>query len=100
MVEMLDYYSDDFRLKSIVTSDLQDLDYSYDSVGNVRQMNESVAGSYWTYGYDDLDRLTSAVEKDTTTLNYSYSSIGNILQTWDGDDFMNYSYEAGPHAVN
>ena len=91
---------------------LQDIEYIYDAVGNIVQMNdESPLSNAKTvlYTYDDLYRLTSA---STTATNagsgyneqYTYDAIGNILTK--GNSVTTYSYQgtttgsyANPHAV-
>jgi uncharacterized protein RhaS with RHS repeats len=39
---------------------LQDLNYEFDNVGNILEIEDDVLDSVKTYGYDDLDRLVSA----------------------------------------
>jgi YD repeat-containing protein len=101
LVSKLDYYSDSFRLKSINTGVLQNLNYSYDGVGNVLSMNDYANNSLWTYGYDPLDRLVSANESGGLSQSFRYNSIGNILSSSNGSALFNFTYgvSAGPHAV-
>jgi RHS repeat-associated protein len=101
LVSQLEYYTTDFRLKSIKTGGLQGLNYTYDKVGNVQTMNDYVNGSSWTYGYDPLDRLVSAVEFSGLNQSYQYNSVGNLMQVSNGSADVNYTYgiSAGPHAV-
>jgi len=100
-VSKLDYYADDFRLKTVVTGALQSLAYKYDSKGNIIQMNESVDGKYQSYSYDDLDRLITAQENSGFDYEYGYNSIGNLI-SWDNATHVySYSYgeDAGAHAL-
>jgi len=105
LVSKLDYFSDSFRLKTIKTASIQNLSYSYDGVGNVVVMNDSVNGSFWSFGYDSLDRLLSADELGGLYQWFNYSSIGNILAVHVNrslsSDFFQYNYSVGvrPHAV-
>lgn len=119
------YSEDDFRLSSIVTSDLQNFSYTYDSVGNVMSIVDSVNASpeetvydyaynkttiipavppvVQSFAYDDLDRLASATESDGGySRDYTYNSIGNLLSIV-GDE-KNWTFEYGngtkvPHAI-
>jgi RHS repeat-associated protein len=101
LVSLLDYYSTDFRLKSIHTGSLQGLNYTYDGVGNVLSMYDYVNGSLWGYGYDLLNRLISVSENGVVNQSFQYSSLGNLVLVNNGSAYTNYSYgvSAGPHAV-
>lgn len=90
---------------------IQDLNYTYDAVGNITQIVDSSstsAAKALTYGYDDLHRLTSAVAINTAnganyTQAYTYDALGNIVS----GPWGNYFYQgsiiasnwANPHAV-
>jgi hypothetical protein len=37
----------------------QDLNYEFDNVGNILEVEDNILNSVRIYGYDDLDRLTS-----------------------------------------
>lgn len=82
------------------TSTYQDLQYTYDSGGNITAIIDSVNGNQ-TLGYDAINRLTSAVGPDGT-VNYVYNSIGNLL---DNSQIGTYFYPSSgnfsvrPHAV-
>ncbi|WP_164997933.1 hypothetical protein [Methanolobus psychrotolerans] len=54
------YDSQKLLLDRIYTQNLQDLNYDFDNVGNILEIEDNVLSSVKTYGYDDLDRLTSA----------------------------------------
>lgn len=78
------YDSENNRLTRIKTDSLQQLDYTYDNVGNVRSINDSVNSRMYRMGYDGLDRLVN------TTINsdiyqYEYDSIGNIRRIVRGN---------------
>ncbi len=90
------------RLKKIYTVNssvtvLQNLNYAYDSVGNIVSIADNVNTASQTFNYDELNRLKSA-SGSYGTKNYSYDKIGNITQK----DGINYTYGLGglkPHAV-
>jgi len=105
-----DAEDDNFRLWQVRTTNggtthLQ-LEYAYDSVGNVQSITDVGKGSQvQTFGYDSLDRLPGAEATGgsvpTYTQTYSYTKVGNI----DDFDGRAYAYEgsghlhAQPHAV-
>jgi YD repeat-containing protein len=68
------YYENNQRLKSILTSPLQDLTYTYDKTGNIIRIMDAVRSYTKDYAYDDLDRLLSGDGK-----SYTYNAIGNII---------------------
>jgi RHS repeat-associated protein len=93
------------------TQNVQDLNYTYDAVGNVLQLNDQSelnTRKIITYAYDDLYRLTSArtthaVAGQNYLQTYQYDAIGNL--TYKSDQGT-YVYEgnqgnsyANPHAV-
>jgi len=103
------YTYDDYtlRLTHITTTDangttIQDLDYSFDNIGNIKTILDSIHESNTQYfNYDDINRLTSASSGagGYNTITYNYDDIGNI--THKGDLLFNYEKtgNAGPHAV-
>jgi|GEM_PF-1068994 len=70
------------RLQSLTTTGLQNLSYQYDLVGNITQIQDSIATETQTFGYDALDRLTgwTLVETTRTTQEtYTYDlATGNL----------------------
>lgn len=104
-----------YRLRNKFTvadnQNVQDLSYTYDSVGDITQIvDQSTTQTAKTtdYTYDDLHRLTSATATnaangDNFAQTYSYNAIGNIVNKSDVGD---YDYEgnqgsnyANPHAA-
>ncbi|HZX45435.1 MAG TPA: hypothetical protein VFF28_07180, partial [Candidatus Nanoarchaeia archaeon] len=79
IVTNLQYDSDNHRLRRIVTGDKQDLSYSYDDVGNVIRISDSIKGKERLFAYDGLDRLISAKRSSDFDIDYGYDSIGNML---------------------
>jgi len=95
------YNSDDFRLNRIQTNNLQDMNYSYDSVGNVLGITNNLLTKTQTFGYDDLDRLKTASETGGFNYSYDYNAIGNITKFTNAGVDMDYTYgqSAGVHAL-
>ncbi len=101
-----------YRLSRIFTqnnvpANLQDLNYTYDPVGNITKIiDSSMVSTAKTvdYVYDDLHRLTSA--NATNAINgqnyyqgFSYNSIGNILSNPLGAFTYAGTNYANPHAA-
>jgi len=102
---VLKYHSDDFRLGRIFTSgsgSLQDLNYTFDNVGNILSIVDALNSTTQSFTYDDLDRISTASETSGYTRAYTYNSIGNILSVNESGTVQNYTYgenSAGPHAL-
>jgi len=92
-------------------TNLQDISYTYDPVGNITKIVDASAtnaGKTAVYGYDDLYRLTSATVTGTANSKdysetYAYDALGNITSKtgqgtylYTGNTGINY---ANPHAV-
>ncbi len=77
---------------------LQDLNYSYDGVGNILSISDLINSASQTFKYDALNRLTQATGVSYGTKIYAYDEIGNIIQK-DGLTFTYSKIGAGPHAV-
>ena len=100
-------YDNNLRLTRIHTFDpfgfdIQDLNYIYDGVGNILQINDAVSGKTQAFEYDELSRLTAADGINTYgSRDFNYDKIGNI-QTKNAKD---YQYAGSgfahtqPHAV-
>ncbi|NWF65696.1 MAG: RHS repeat protein, partial [Chloroflexi bacterium] len=82
---------------------LQNLTYTYDPVGNVLTITDSIAGPQTqTFAYDALDRLTSASASGGTSglysETYTYNAATGNLASKGG---VNYTYASGhAHAVS
>ena len=74
------------------------ISYAYDSVGNVKEINDSFNDINISMEYDYLDRLTYASRDDNDEyesyrINYGYNSIGNIEYVAFGSgENLTYSY--------
>ncbi len=94
-------------------TEVQDLGYVFDSLGNLNTREDSIQGVYESFDYDLLNRLTGGAVYDALDdtereeKTYSYDAVGNIVNKSDvGDDDYEYgtgneagSGDAGPHAV-
>ncbi|MBI3560395.1 MAG: VCBS repeat-containing protein [Gammaproteobacteria bacterium] len=83
-----DYYPDNQRVRNITTPLLQNLTYTYDNIGNVKDISDNLSGGIQNFGYDNLHRLSSASDVSAPAYNYSYSydAIGN-MKTGAGKTF-------------
>ncbi|ETA69520.1 Rhs family protein, partial [Methanolobus tindarius DSM 2278] len=90
------YDAEKLLLDRIYTESLQDLNYEFDNVGNILEIEDNVMNSVKTYGYDDLDRLTSADMSvnsvSTYQRDFSYDQYGCIQQV-DENSITISSYE-------
>lgn len=83
---------------------LQDLSYSFDSVGNITEIEDESETSLAKtnhYEYDDLHRLTRAIitpeEGTPEVFSYTYDILGNMLSN---SSLGEYDYNSiHPHAV-
>ena len=88
---------------------IQDLDYSYDALGNLTGRTDTRLNQSETFLYDNLNRVTqvsTTVAAATTTVTVTYGATGNIASK---SDVGAYTYGqvhggcssgfAGPHAV-
>jgi RHS repeat-associated protein len=76
------YQPNNFYLSSLGSKNssgqtLQNFGYTYDNVGNVKNLSDSVGGMNQSFQYDDLDRLTQAAGPYGSK-SYQYDSLGNI----------------------
>ena len=74
-------------LSTNASQTLQDLNYTYDSAGNIIQITDNVNTASQTFQYDHLNRLIQASNVNYGTKIYSYDSIGNILSK-DGKTYF------------
>ena len=100
------YDAEKLLLDRIYTEDLQDLNYDFDNVGNILEIEDNVMNSVKTYGYDDLDRLTSADMSVNSVPTYQrdfiYDQYGCIRQVDENNaTISSYGYIGVPfHAPN
>lgn len=68
---------------SAMTSTQQNLAYTYDEVGNVKTITDTIWSGSRSFQYDDLNRLKQAtgtfgLNQAQVTHGYTYDAIGNI----------------------
>jgi RHS repeat-associated protein len=100
-----------YRLTNILTSNseaiLQNINYTYDAVGNILNITDNASTDLArsaTYEYDDLNRLSSTtvsylnIPNSNYSQSFSYDAIGNILSN---SALGEYSYElANPQQLS
>jgi YD repeat-containing protein len=98
----LSYNPNTFRVERIKTGNHQDLTYSYDSVGNVIWINDSISSVNKRMAYDKLDRLISfellSGAQIVNAFTYNYGATGNIIEIL-GFENLKYYYSHPVHAV-
>ncbi|MDW7732835.1 MAG: hypothetical protein SCH66_10465 [Methanolobus sp.] len=95
------YDAEKLLLDRIYTESLQDLNYEFDNVGNILEIEDNVLNSVKTYGYDDLDRLTSADmyvnSVPTYQRDFTYDQYGCIHQVDENSvTISSYEYNLTP----
>jgi RHS repeat-associated protein len=95
------YDTEKLLLDRIYTPGLQDLNYEFDNVGNILEIEDDVLDSVKTYGYDDLDRLISADMEVNSVPSYqrdfTYDRYGCIRQVDENSvPISTYSYNMTP----
>jgi len=95
------YDAEKLLLDRIYTESLQDLNYDFDNVGNILEIEDNVLNSVKTYGYDDLDRLTSADMSvnsvSTYQRDFTYDPYGCIRQVDENSvTISSYEYNLTP----
>jgi len=103
VVTTYEYNDLNLRLERMSSMDsqsqvLQDLNYSYDSSGNIIEIIDNVNTASQTFAYDSVNRLVEASGYQYGTKYYEYDEIGNILSK-DGVQYYYGENGAGPHAV-
>ncbi len=99
------------RLKQIkvgtagAPTSVQDWQYGYDAVGNVKTITNTTLSETHNYSYDYLDRLVSGVKSTGAgyTGYYTYTVLGNLQNKTENGVTVTYTYpaagQARPHAV-
>ena len=97
-LEKLGTYTSKTMYDSEQKPDIQGLSYTFDPVGNIKQIKDTVNSNTQSFSYDHLNRLTSATGPHYNTQTYEYDYIGNM--TKKNDIVMKYGEgTAGPHAL-
>ncbi len=96
----------DYRLDRIwtqgPTATVQDLNYTYDTAGNVTQIDDALNLVDQTFTYDILHRIKSAASTGTYNygaLNYTIDAAGNLKQKGTATLEYGGAPEAGAHAM-
>jgi YD repeat-containing protein len=80
--ETLDGVGQGGRLEQILTSGLQNLQYTYDAVGNITEQQDIQNNETMNYSYDSLDRLTGV--SGAINESYTYDPISGNLSSKGG----------------
>ncbi|MFO0940532.1 MAG: RHS repeat-associated core domain-containing protein [Pirellulales bacterium] len=80
-----------YRLVSEKTIGGEEIEYTYDAVGNRLTRTDSSGST--TYEYDNNDRLKRTTDGTKITL-YAYDAAGNQIRTETGADHSDYKYNA------
>ena len=105
-----DYFEDTGRLRRIDSVDLgvgtklQDLNYTWDTIGNLDSRDDASGSSTLTenFTYDNLNRLETYSVTGQAMITVTYDSLGNVISKTDVEGGATYSYNGsgGPHAVS
>lgn len=99
-------YDNNFRLTKIKTEGKQELNYGYDSVGNVNQINDTKNSRFFSMAYDPLNRLifTKIINYTVGTdeeIGFAYNEIAGITNiTYENGEDIYFEYDELPHAPN
>ena len=90
-------------MHTLVTGNLQNLSYAYDSVGNITSIADSINSQTQSFDYDALDRLTSASAngepgQGAYDETYQYDPATGNLKV-KGDMTLDYFDSSHVHAV-
>jgi len=97
LIQTFNYDSQNARLTNIAIPNVENLTYTYDPVGNIKTINDTTYGKYYTMTYDDLDRMVR-VAIGTDNYAYSYNSVGNIMKIVKNNQSKKYVYNNLAHA--
>jgi YD repeat-containing protein len=80
-----------------ISSSVQDLQYTYDAVGNILSINDVTNGKLHSMTYDNLDRMTSVTIGDDRYV-YRYNPVGNIMGIVENNASRKFVYDNLAHA--
>lgn len=78
-VTTFDYIPTNLRLRQIKTDTIQLRNYTYDNVGNIISINDSVNNVSYRMSYDNLNRMTNYSVGGFSWI-YHYDALGRILK--------------------
>jgi YD repeat-containing protein len=99
-------YDNRQRVEQILTGRRQNLNYQYDAVGNVLEINDRNNNNLLSMEYDEIDRLTYTQSEGNNEFEatYTYDSIGNMLSAIVNDEIFRFTYDGNqvhsPSSVN
>ena len=91
LIQKFTYTTTNNRLLTITIPSVQNLAYTYDSVGNILTINDVINSRLHNMTYDNLDRLTKAII-GTDRFVYNYDSIGRIQKIVKNNDAKHLVY--------
>ena len=96
-----DYENQSGRLFSINSgaTTIQNLQYTFDNLGNLTQRKDLKQSKTEDFLYDSLNRLTTATLVGVGAKTYAYDSLGNMTNKSDVGAYTYAENNAGPHAV-
>lgn len=80
--------------------ELQNYTYTYDDVGNVTGITDSIAAETTTYSYDASYQLTGAELPGSVVLEYTYDPAGNRTSAERNDVTTTYQYDAANQLIS
>lgn len=84
-----------------ISNSVQNLNYAWDSLGNLSERTDGSHGLDESFSYDKLNRLTGSTLTNgsgASSTTYGYDALGNITYKSDTGTYT-YGGTAGPHAV-
>lgn len=96
-------YDDLGRISLLQTEAIQNLSYLYDSVGNVKTIEDQKNSKEYVMNYDNLNRMVNATIANLLTgqaqvYSYAYNSIGGLLSSVSPIKNITYTYSSLAHA--
>jgi len=85
-------------ISQVGSGDVQDLNYTYDAVNNLKTRQDAISSVSESFQYDSLERLTRHTKAGQTT-RVDYDDIGNITYKSDVGTYQ-YTQTGGPHALS
>jgi RHS repeat-associated protein len=85
--------------KSPTGTAIQKLKFRFDTVGNLKERSDELAGTDEEFEYDSLNRLTTEHVNGQVFRQTAYDTLGNISYKSDVGKYLYGENGAGPHAV-
>ncbi|MFA6550046.1 MAG: hypothetical protein WCT36_01665, partial [Candidatus Gracilibacteria bacterium] len=92
LVQTFAYNSQNNRLQNIFIPSVQNMTYSFDSVGNILSISDQIQNRLSIMQYDALDRLVSA-DVGMDKYRYVYNPIGNLRKIVTNNETKILSYD-------